>query len=425
MNRTTWNPHRALVFARGLYHIAACDGLDEREAQALRVFVERVGLSVSLEALGAEPFDYAEAAEVLESDWLRRVFVQACKLMVQLDGQVSPAERDAMRALGAALGVGEELALEEVEEPPEPEALVEWIAARAVDLISWDDRGSRGFFWSFPHPGHPLATGASLQVADGQAVVVRHGDTLTDCLGPGEHRVEPDTLPGLVEAADWAEGPVRASLVFVRTGMSPILRWGMSDPVRLEFDAHGEVPIRAFGRFSTTFADPRQAVDRFARRGIPTTAELSARLRRVVSGRFASVLGQIEVDSDEARFALLNDLDALKEAIWPGLTSALARSGLELARFYIENLTAPLELGLRPVSRASQTRTMVGRRLIGTADDAVVLRPCVECVAPVPSTARFCSRCGASQHDVCDGCGANVPFRARFCPGCGSRRPES
>lgn len=430
MNRDTWNSERARVFARGLYHVATCDGLDPREAQALRVFLERTGQPDDLDALGEEPFDYAEATEALDSTWLRRTFVQACRLMVQMDGVVSNAERDAMRALAAALGVGEKLALEEVGAIPDPDEIADWVSARAVDFVSWDDRSQRGYFWTFPHPAHPIADGAALQIAEGQAVVVRYEDEITDALGPGDYTIDAESLSGLAEAAGWSGGPVHANLLFVRTGMSPMMRWGTGDAITLKSDAHGEVPIRAFGRFSATFADPRQAVERFTRRGIPSDAELNTRLRRVVSGRFGAALSTLTYDSDERLLELLNDLDALKDAVWPTFKRLLARSGIRLARFQIENLTGPYELGLKPISRASQSRTLVGRTLIGGSlsgtqpDKAVTLRPCVQCLAPVPTTARFCPRCGTSQRTACVSCGHDVPTRARFCPNCGTKRAE-
>ncbi len=429
MNRDTWNTERARIFARGLYHVAACDGLDPREEAALRVFLERTGQPDDIEALGAEPFDYAEAAQALDSTWLRRTFIQACRLMVQMDGTVSNDERDAMRAMAAALGVGERVALETVEVTPDPDDITDWVNARAVDFVSWDDRSQRGYFWAFPHADHPLAEGAELQVADGQAVVVRHQDQITDAFGPGDYTIDADTLSGLAEVASWTGGPVNARLVFVRTGMSPMLRWGTGDAINLASKSHGEIPIRAFGRFSASFADPRQAVERFTRRGIPSDEELTIRIRRVVSGRFGAALSAVTYDEDARLLEVLNDLDALKDAIWPTFKELLSRSGIRLARFYIENLTGPYELGLKPVSRASQSRTMVGRTLMDgmsapKADAAVTLRPCVQCLAPVPTTARFCPRCGTSQRCACNSCGHDVATRARFCPNCGTKRVD-
>lgn len=425
-----------MVFARGLYHVAACDGLDPREEAALIAFLERTHLPTDLSALAAEPFDYAEAADALDSTWLRRTFIQASRLMVQMDGTVSNAERDAMRSMAAALGVGERVALESLEglAVPAPADIADWVSARAVDYVSWDDRAQRGYFWGFPHTDHPLAEGAALSVADGQAVAVRHGEQVTDALGPGDYRVDPDTLPGLAAAIGWTGGPVEASLVFVRTGMSPMLRWGTADAVTLPSDGLGDVPIRVFGRFSATFADPRQAVERFTRRGIPQDAELDIRLRRVVSGRFGAALKAVVYDSDDRLLELLNDLDDLKRTLWPTLTDLLARSGVQLARFYIENLTGPLELGLQPVSRASKSRTMVGRTMLGMGaapagetsaksdGGSVTLRPCVQCLAPVANTARFCPRCGTAQRTHCSQCGNDVPTRAKFCPNCGTQR---
>ncbi|MEZ4475401.1 MAG: hypothetical protein R3F60_32320 [bacterium] len=61
--------------------------------------------------------------------------------------------------------------------PSRPEDLVRWIATLEVDHISWDDDSQFGYFWTFPHPGHPLREGAhQIIVERGQTLVVRHGE---------------------------------------------------------------------------------------------------------------------------------------------------------------------------------------------------------------------------------------------------------
>lgn len=381
MPNTTWSPRRALLFARGLHHIASVDGFAKRERASIAAFMARVGVEGSVDALGAEPFDYAEAAEGLDSMWLRRTFVQACRLVVQVDGQVSPKERDALRAMASALGVGEAAALDDIEGPrPDPGRLVEWVDALAVDYVSWDNTRSSNYFWFFPHPDHPLAAGAELVVTHGQVLVVRDEDEgdFTDVLDAGLHRAGPETLPGLTaRRGGWSEGRIAATLLYVRTAPSQILRWGTSFPAEVMSRRWGMIPIRAFGRFSVRFEDPQSVAARFARNEVPSDDEVEGRLRRMIAGRFAEALSRLDFADDAGLVAGLNDIDALTERILPDLKAALLRSGIKLIRFLIENLTGPLEVGLKPTSKRAESLNRLGRSLLGDPRDS----------GPVPTAA--------------------------------------
>ena len=103
---------RATVFARGLYYIASCDGIHQRERDALSHLIQEFGLNLTVDELSEPAFDYTRAAFELDSMWLRRTFIQACRIMVQMDGKISTDERDALRAMASALGIGEDFALE-------------------------------------------------------------------------------------------------------------------------------------------------------------------------------------------------------------------------------------------------------------------------------------------------------------------------
>lgn len=381
MPNTTWSPRRALLFARGLHHIASVDGFAKREREAIAAFMARVGVEGSVEALGAEPFDYAEAAEGLDSMWLRRTFVQACRLVVQVDGQVSPTERDALRAMASALGVGEAAALDDIDGPrPDPTRLVDWVDALAVDHVAWDNTRSSSYFWFFPHPDHPLAAGAELIVTHGQVLVVRDDDEgdFTDVLDAGVHRAGPETLPGLTaRRGGFVDGRIAATLLYVRTAPSQILRWGTSFPAEVMSRRFGMIPVRAFGRFSVRFEDPQSVAARFARAEVPSDDEVEGRLRRMIAGRFAEALSRLDFTDDAGLVAGLNDIDALTERILPDLKAALLRSGIKLIRFLIENLTGPLEVGLKPTSKRAESLNRLGRSLLGDPRDS----------GPVPTAA--------------------------------------
>jgi len=426
-NRTTWTERRALAFARALLHVASCDGLDLSEAQAVEGFLRLVGQDETLEQLATWPFDAHKVAADLDTRWLRRTLIQACRRLAALDGRVTPAERDALRSLGAALGLGERAAvagLEELAAAGAPaEDLAHWIAGLLIDHVSWDDDAQAGYFWTFPHTGHPLAEGAALVVERGQALVVRHGEVITDVLGPGDHGAHPAALPGLARLLQWTGGPFNADLLFLRTGPSPRLRWGTSDPILVALPGHGPVPIRVYGRFSVRFHDPALVAERLARRMVPDGGEVEQRLRVIMTGRFATALAALP----DLSVDLLNDLDGLCTRVRETLDGPLAQSGLFLARLEIENLTGPPEVGLRPTSKRTQNLTQAARTLLAQTNEQPLkgteLAPCVRCGISLPLSARFCTSCGAAQRKRCVSCGNALPSGARFCSHCGTSQP--
>ncbi len=81
------------VFARGLYHLANVDGIDEREVKLLSEFLEESGTGLQFGDLEKTSFSATEAAMVLETSHIRRVFVKAAVAMVKADGIYSDAER--------------------------------------------------------------------------------------------------------------------------------------------------------------------------------------------------------------------------------------------------------------------------------------------------------------------------------------------
>jgi DnaJ-domain-containing protein 1 len=103
-NSAGLDPDVVDVFARGLYHLANVDGMDDRERKLLGDFLAEAGSSTRVEDLADTSFSATEAAMVLETTFLRRVFVKAAVAMVKADGVFSDAERHAIGEIADAFG---------------------------------------------------------------------------------------------------------------------------------------------------------------------------------------------------------------------------------------------------------------------------------------------------------------------------------
>jgi tellurite resistance protein len=91
------------VFARGLYYLASVDNhLDDREVKLIEEFLTETGSQLTLSDLSQRQFSLYEAVQVLETAYMRRIFVKAAIALVYSDGVYSDEER---RALGTVADV--------------------------------------------------------------------------------------------------------------------------------------------------------------------------------------------------------------------------------------------------------------------------------------------------------------------------------
>ncbi len=97
----------AEAMARGLYAVARCDGMHEREAGLIASFwIDAGGGAGALSDLErSEAIKPAELAAALHSDDERQLFIKTALLLTWADGKVSDAEKKAVQEFARALGV--------------------------------------------------------------------------------------------------------------------------------------------------------------------------------------------------------------------------------------------------------------------------------------------------------------------------------
>ena len=93
------------VFASGLYYLANQDGIDERETGLIREFLQEAGCDLTIEQIKEMSFDALEAAQILETTYMRRIFLKAAVALVRADGVYTDAERQALGAIADAFGL--------------------------------------------------------------------------------------------------------------------------------------------------------------------------------------------------------------------------------------------------------------------------------------------------------------------------------
>ena len=93
------------VIARGLYWLAASDGVDDREVALIKEFLEETGSQWTIDDLQQEEFDPRDLPAFLDTSFLRHIFLKCAVAMVAADGEISAAEQKALHRCARFLGL--------------------------------------------------------------------------------------------------------------------------------------------------------------------------------------------------------------------------------------------------------------------------------------------------------------------------------
>ena len=115
-DETMLSTTQAEAIARGLYAVAASDGVHEREAALVASFLADAGQGpTALAQLARNPkITGPELSAALGSDEVRNVFLKTALLLAWADGVVSPQERAVLMEYSKALGISA-VAVEQLE----------------------------------------------------------------------------------------------------------------------------------------------------------------------------------------------------------------------------------------------------------------------------------------------------------------------
>jgi tellurite resistance protein len=102
---TGLNPDTIEAFARGLYYVAAVDGIEPRETDLLNNLLRETESPLSFADLASRDFGPLDVAQALETTFLRRMFIRAAVAMIKVDGRFSDGERRALGEIADAFGM--------------------------------------------------------------------------------------------------------------------------------------------------------------------------------------------------------------------------------------------------------------------------------------------------------------------------------
>jgi len=189
-----------------------------------------------------------------------------------------------------------------------------------------------------------IKNGAKLVVREGQAAIFVNEGKLADVFAPGTYTLTTQNLPILSTLKGWKYGfnsPFKAEVYFVATTQFNDLKWGTQNPIMVRDPEFGPIRLRAFGIFSMRVSDPAK----FLRQVAGTDArfevdEILGQVKRSLVSRFTNALGAAKIPALD----LAGNYDEIAKKVAPMIRADFEDQGLEVTKFYVENISLPPEV---------------------------------------------------------------------------------
>lgn len=340
-----------------------------------------------------------------------------------------------------------------------------------IEVIEWLDESKDTILYRFPVAGQEIKNGAQLIVRESQAAVFVFEGQAADVFGPGKYTIDGGNTPILSKLGAWKYGfnsPFKSEVYFVNTKQFTDMKWGTANPVMLRDADFGIVRLRAFGAYSMRVADPQTFIKEVAGTNAHfQTEDIDTQLKRAIVTEFSDALGELKI----AALDLAAQYKEIGEAIRAKINEDFRTYGLEVTKFYVENISLPPEVEEAMDKRASMgalgdaNRYMqfqaadalrdaaqnegggaglgaglgagfaVGGQMAnafsnvgGQGQSQTNTIPCPTCGKPNAVGTKFCGDCGGKMEIAkvpCGTCGAELREGAKFCSECGATQEKA
>ena len=349
-----------------------------------------------------------------------------------------------------------------------------------IEVIEWLDESGNTIVYRFPVNNQEIKNGAQLIVRESQAAVFVYQGQAADVFGPGRYTVDGGNTPILSKLEAWKYGfnsPIKAEVYFVNTKQFTDTKWGTANPVMLRDADFGIVRLRAFGAYSLKVSDPQTFIKEIAgTNGHFQVEDIDGQLKRAIVTEFSDALGEMKI----AALDLAAQYKELGDTIRGKINEDFKTYGLEVTKFYVENISLPEEVEAAMDKRASMGALgnldnymkmqaadalrdaaqnegggaglgaglgagfAVGNQMANafggmqggsqqqqgggqTVQPQAQMTPCPNCGKPNPAGTKFCGDCGGKMEVAmvpCVKCGATLREGAKFCNECGSSQEK-
>jgi membrane protease subunit (stomatin/prohibitin family) len=222
-----------------------------------------------------------------------------------------------------------------------------------IEVIEWLDNTQDTLVYRFPVMGQEIKNGAQLIVRESQAAVFVFEGQVADVFTPGRYTIDGGNTPILSKLGAWKYGfnsPMKSEVYFVNTKQFTNMKWGTSNPIMLRDNDFGIVRLRAFGAYSLRVADPAGFIKEIAGTNAQfQTEDIDAQLKRSIVTEFSDALGELKIPALD----LAAQYKEIGETIRAKINEDFSSWGLEVTKFYVENISLPPEVEEAMDKRAS------------------------------------------------------------------------
>ena len=223
--------------------------------------------------------------------------------------------------------------------------IMDFLKGELIEIIEWTDDSRDTLSYRFPDDDKAIKNGAQLIVRESQRVQFVYLGEFGDTFGPGKHTLTTDNIPILTRLKSWKYGlqsPFKADVYFLNTRLFTGNKWGTANPIMMRDDDLGIVRARAFGTYDFRISDPKLFLKEVAGSDHNFRLdEFAETMRSRVVSVFADALASAKVPV----FDVATRYTELGEALLPLVNPiVMAKYGIELASFVIENVSVPPEV---------------------------------------------------------------------------------
>ena len=128
------------------------------------------------------------------------------------------------------------------------------------------------------------------------------------------------------------------------------MKWGTSNPIMLRDADFGIVRLRAFGAYQPARGRPGEFIKEIAGTNAHfQTEDIDGQLKRAIVTEFSDALGEMKIPALD----LAAQYKEIGEAIRAKINEDFRTYGLEVTKFYVENISLPPEVEAAMDKRAS------------------------------------------------------------------------
>ena len=243
--------------------------------------------------------------------------------------------------------------------------ILDFIRGELIEIIEFNDDSRDTLSYRWPDQDREIKNGAQLIVRESQMAQFMYLGQFGDAYTPGKHTLTTDNIPVLATLKGWKYGfetPFKADVFYVTTRLFTGNKWGTANPVMMRDADFGIVRLRAFGTYDFRIIEPQRFLKEVAGSDFHFRLEEFADTMR---SRLVSVFSEALAEAKVPALDVASRYSELGDALLPLINPALlAKYGLEMTAFVIENVSVPPE-----VEAAIDKRSSMGA--VGNLNDYV------------------------------------------------------